>query len=514
MDQIIQTTARDYRIHVEPIIGQAVALNEERAIARSSAAKALYETRLPVVVYFPREDLGVRLHLNPEYRTFCPFKGTATYYDVEIDGTIVQNAAWSYENALPEAAEIQGYVAFASSIAQKLDFERHLDSGTDGNISGPIVDWLLREAVFCKTPEDLTRTVAERLQAEGIAVSRMSVLVWSLHPLIAGRNYVWTRESGEVKSNAASYEVLERPEFANSPLRHVAHGLGGVRQRLDSDSGEFSFPIMDDLKAAGATDYVAMPLRFSDGRINVLTMASDHPGGFTTANLGLVFECSFILARLYEGFAMRENFTTLLDTYLGKRTGARVLAGEIRRGDGDEIEAAILFCDMRDSTRLEASLPRAEYLDVLNRFFESTTEIIVARGGEVLKYIGDAVLAVFPAGDDPGLSCQNASDAAREIVSRLGDQNSSENPYSIDCAIGIAFGNVTYGNVGSPERLDFTVIGGAANVAARLSEVGKRQAHRIMVTRDIASSTSLPVKPLGDFELYGVSPAVDVYAIT
>jgi len=269
---------------------------------------------------------------------------------------------------------------------------------------------------------------------------------------------------------------------------------------------------MQDLKTEGATDYVAMPLPFSNGQINVLTLTSDHPKGFTTANLGLIFECSSVLSRYYEVFALKENAQALLETYLGKRTGKRVLGGEIRRGDGDEIDAAILFCDLRGSTRLESSLGREAYIKLLNAFFEETTEIINEHGGEVLKFIGDAVLAIFPADADQAAACRQALNSAKKIVERIYDPAPEDGSSAIDCAIGIAFGGVTYGNVGSRERLDFTVIGTAANIAARLGDYGKLSDHKIVTTRDIAHSDDSAFS-LGPVELHNVAAPVEAYAV-
>ena len=337
-------------------------------------------------------------------------------------------------------------------------------------------------------------------------------MIWSLHPQVAGKNYIWSRKTDEVETFSPSYDIHNHPSFVNSPLRHVSNGLGGVRQRLNSEKLEFDFPIMQDLKSQGATDYVAMPLPFSGGQTNVLTLTCDHPDGFTTRNLGLVFECSSVISRYYEVFALQENAQSLLETYLGKRTGKRVLGGEIRRGDGDEIDAAILFCDLRGSTRLETTLGRETYIELLNRFFEETTDIINARGGEVLKFIGDAVLAIFPADGDQARACEQAMTSANEIVDKVCQPTDNNKDSTTDCAIGIAYGAVTYGNVGSRERLDFTVIGQAANVAARLGDYGKTTKHKIVVTEEIASTATTPTS-LGSINLHNVARPVEAFAI-
>ncbi|MEP1209743.1 MAG: DUF427 domain-containing protein [Rhizobiaceae bacterium] len=530
MTQISQQTSNDYGISVLPVDHEVKLYCGDTLVAVSSRARVMHETRLPATLYFPVEDIVGTLTANPNHRTFCPFKGTASYFNLQVDDQSFANAAWSYEKALPESRDVEGYVAFMPSVVTKIDHGGYeIDPMDSGNISGPTVDWVMREAWLCKTPEELTAALARKFIHDGIAISRMSILIWSLHPMIAGKNYIWTKETDEVRAFSASYDIHKSPAFLNSPLRHVSNGLGGVRQRFDGSPIEFDFPIIGDLKEQGASDYVAMPLPFSNGQINVMTLTSDHPKGFTTPNLGLLFECSSVISRYFEVFTLQENAQSLLETYLGKRTGARVLGGEIRRGDGDDIQAAILFCDLRNSTSLEERLGREAYVSLLNQFFETTTEIINQRDGEVLKFIGDAVLAIFPAGDDKQQACNKALDSAQEIVAHLasnkiggggdggGDEQTdgdreSEEGEQIDCSIGIAYGDVTYGNVGSRERLDFTVIGRAANIAARLGDYGKTVGQRIVTTHDIASSHDL-AHSLGDVTLHNVAEPVATFAL-
>ncbi|ANP37023.1 guanylate cyclase [Phaeobacter gallaeciensis] len=514
MNVHVKPPARGYGILVEPLSGPVRVFRNGVLLAESSAAKVMYETRLPPTVYFPRDDVLVPLSERVALQTFCPFKGTACYHDLKLEDERVDNAVWIYENTLPEAAGITGHVGFVQDDETQLDLgENTLTPPDSGNISGPLIDWLLREAAMLNTPESFTEALAEKLREQGVQLARLSVLAWSLHPMIAGKNYVWKRRSPEIIVTAPSYDLLSKPQYQNSPLRHVSQGLGGVRHRLHRDLPDDAFPILQDLRSEGATDYVAMPLPFSDGRTNVMTVASDHPDGFTTANLGLIFECSAVIARYYEVFMQRENAQSLLETYVGKRSGARVLGGEIRRGDGDEIDAAIMFCDLRNSTRLEEDLGRDAYIQLLNGFFETASTIVHDNGGEVLKFIGDAVLAVFPA--DPQKSYRARSQAlasARAIVDALPELARDTGLAALQCATGLAYGSVTYGNVGSQERLDFTVIGRAANVAARLGEYGKTQGHQIVVSADVLKDPSNAI-PLGEVELHNVSRPVNSYAI-
>ncbi len=505
---------KGYGISVERLKGRVAIYRDDVLLAESHNAKVMYETRLPPAIYFPREDVCVDLGEETDLQTFCPFKGTATYHNVFLSEEHLPNSVWAYEDALPESKAIQGHIGFMPGAYTHVDLgNNRLREPDDGNISGPLIDWLMRGASQAETPEAFTRDLAEKMLEHGIAIQRLSILAWSLHPLIAGKHYIWEKGQTEILTHAPTYEIHDHPSFINSPLRHVSNGLGGIRQRLNDKDPQYNFPIIEDLRAKGATDYVAMPLPFSDGRTNVLTLTCDHPDGFTTENLGLVFECSTVIARYYEVFMQRENAQVLLETYVGKRSGARVLGGEIRRGDGDEIDAAIMFCDLRNSTSLEEKLGRTAYINLLNDFFETVSVIAHDNGGEVLKFIGDAVLAVFPVVDeDAATARKNAQNTAIEIVQQLADLRKSGADVHCDCSIGVAFGRVTYGNVGSRERLDFTVIGQAANVAARLGEYGKTTGHRIVVSKDIEPAC-VDALPLGAVNLHNVSQPVTCYAL-
>lgn len=502
-----------YSLSVDPISGLAEALRDSVLLAKSEHAKVMHETRLPPVVYFPRNGVSVPLRNNTGLRTFCPFKGTAQYFDVKVGGEWLEKAAWHYPKPLPESKAIDGYIAFMPSIPTTVNpAPGDLRKPQEPALSGPLVEWTLREAGYCRDAAELTGALGRKLNEHGVAASRLSVMIWSLHPLTAGQNHIWQRDSDDIDTYTPDYGILDNPAFVNSPLRHVSDGLGGVRQRLDDRQPEFDFPIIDDLRREGATDYVAMPLIFSGGQVNVLTLTSDHPGGFTTANLGLVFEMSAAIARYYEVFVLQDNARAILQTYVGPRTADRVLGGEIRRGDGDEIDSAILLADLRNSSRLEQTLGRKAYLDLLNAFFEECENIIGKLGGEILKFIGDAVLAIFPAGDDAGEACRNAAKAASAIARRMGQPLFENGTGEADCAIGVAFGEVTYGNVGSKGRLDFTVIGKAANIAARLSDHSKNSGHGIVATREIANQSAESV-PLGLLELKNVDEQVEAFAL-
>ena len=503
----------DYNIQVEPIDGRVTAHINGQRIASSSDAKIMHETRLPSCVYFPPDDVDFSNLQRTALKTFCPFKGTASYWSFKAVDRTLENVAWSYENPLHEAKMLPRHVAFSGNDLIRIDAENGLPPAPAySHAGGPLSDFVLREAWLCKTPGDLTEQLAGFLVAQGMPVWRLSVGLRTLNPQLAGHTYTWYADRAGVSVRKNRHGDLSQPEYLNSPVRHVSEGLGGVRQSLDGNNPEFDFPIMANLKAAGATDYVVMPLPFSDGQIQTLSLATKEPGGFTTSDLGRVFESSAVISRFYEVMVLRNNAWALLDTYLGHRTGGRVLDGQIRRGEHDIIRAAILVCDLRDSSRLTEQLPRDVYLELLNRFFESAVEPIMDRDGEVLKFMGDSVLAIFPIDAEDAGACLRAADAARDIIERVERSAVDGVDEPVSCSIGVHVGDVTYGNVGSQTRLDFTVTGSAANVTARLTDLAKKLDEPMLFSGDAAGSVAIDMRDLGEHELRNIANAQSVYA--
>lgn len=503
-----------YRLLVKPVDGHVVARSGNVVLAESDRTLVMHETRLAPTIYFPKEDVRVLAAEPSTKRTFCPFKGTATYWNLRLGDRTIADGAWSYERALEEARPVEGYVSFFSDVVDRYEGPDDLLERTDdGHVSGALVDWLMRQAWHAPDPIALTRALGNRFVEDGIAVSRLNISIWSLHPQHAGVSYIWNRSTDEVDTQRPSYDDLKTDLYRDSPIRHVSEGRGGIRQSLLTDEAEFSFPIMTELKAEGGTDYVAMPLPFSNGQIHVMTMTSDHRDGFTTANLGLVFECSTVISRFYEVLAQRANAVALLETYLGEGTGARVLGGEIRRGDGDDIDAAILFCDLRESTKWEERLDRGDYLALLNAFFEAVVHDVRTWKGEVLKFVGDGVLAVFPSENDDDAARTRALRAASDILSSVEALSLPGRDEPVDCSIGIDFGRVTYGNVGSIDRLDFTVIGRPAIVAARLSDLAKAEGQMVLTTADIAVATNGHLQSLGPRSLHNITQPVEIFGL-
>jgi class 3 adenylate cyclase/uncharacterized protein (DUF427 family) len=508
-----------YRIAIEPIEHPVQVFVNGSSVADSQQAVVMHETHLPSLPYFPKADITPGLLEPSNLRTFCPFKGTANYWNLRTPVGLIENGAWSYEAPLDEAAEIAGYVAFDPEYVDDVSGKDLQSKSADLPFGkSALIDWIMRDAWECETPEELTKSFGDHLVETGMPLWRVNISIRTLHPALVARQYTWRRGTDGVETNEAPPETLSHPDYLNSPIKHVTDGLGGVRQRLDAPNPEFQFPIMDQLRRDGGTDYVAMPMMFSDGQINTISLASDSEIGFSTGHLGEVYKALFVLGRLFEVMVLRHNTDALFDAYLGERTRKQVLSGRTHRGDGEDIMAAIIFCDLRDSTQLAASLSRERYLGLLNDFFEAAAEPIIDRGGEVLKFIGDAVLAIFPIeGDSADMensraSCARAMDAVEEMIERVAAIETGDIP-SLRCAVGLHVGNVMYGNVGAPNRLDFTVTGTAVNVAARLSAQCKRVDKQLLVSSDVAQCTSKELVSLGKQEMRNVPNDIEVYAL-
>lgn len=391
----------------------------------------------------------------------------------------------------------------------------------------PLVDWILAFGWEMATVPDLLRGLCVQIVGLGVPLCRLKLHIRTLHPQFLGISYTWTRELDEIAEFKATYAILNQDCYRSSPFQAIFdEGVGGFRRRLDILGLELDYPILEELRVAGATDYVAMPIVFSDGRRSALAFCGDRRGGFTTGELELISDMLLVLSRLLEVHATRRTAQTILETYLGRVSGERVLNGRIRRGDCEDIDAVIWFSDLRGSTRLADALPRPAFLQLLNDYFEAVAGAVLSHGGEVLRYVGDALLAIFPLGtagsswskdDLPATAAAaRALTAAREAVARMAAFNAtradrSEPPLHFGIALHI--GAVMYGNVGVEQRLEFTVVGSAANKAARLETMCKVLGRPLVVSADLALLVDEPLVSLGFHALDGVREPDEVMTL-
>jgi class 3 adenylate cyclase/uncharacterized protein (DUF427 family) len=503
----------DYEIRFEPSKTHVrVEFNGAR-IADSSRALVLHETRLPPAYYFPTEDVRMDLLARTEHTTHCPFKGNASYWSVKVGDRVAENAVWAYEEPYRDAEPIRGYLSFYRDKVSLLHEDQELENHPvlHGN---PLASWLVNEAWKAGSSAELAEHFLKSLRRAGVPVDRSTVIMPTLHPQIFATVLVWRADTPGIRTVFEPHDILLQPKFADSPFAPIIRGAGGVRRRIEDPDCALDFPVVRDLKSEGATDYVAMPFRFSDGQINVMSMTSFVRGGFGTAHLGQVYEVLPLLGRVFEVHAARRTATALLETYLGRHTGERVLKGLVKHGDGEHIHAVIWFCDFRDSTPLSKSMGRRAYLRQLNRFFFCMAGAVLEAGGEVLRYIGDAVLAIFPIEEDPRESCKRAVRAARiaaERIKTMNEQHPERTP--LRYGIGLHLGTVTYGNIGVPERLEFTVIGAAANEAARVESMTKELKKPVLTSAAFAAAYQERLVSLGKYPLKGLDGEHELFTL-
>mgnify|MGYP003417376375 CR=1 FL=1 len=513
-----------YRIVIEPCAHRMRAVFNGETIADSTRAVVMRETRLPPTFYFPREDVRMDLLSRTERRTNCPFKGNASYWTIAVGRKSAENAAWSYEDAYDEAAMVKDHVAFYwAEMDRWLADDEELSEQPKADEtakSNPLIDWLVHDAWKATSTVEQVAALAATLTNAGFPLWSLRLFVRTLNPLLFARFYSWRRDGGEVVEREATHAGARSDIFLDSPFALIINGQGGVRRRLEGANPRLDFPILADLVKEGATDYVAVPLKFSDGQINVLSIISDEPGGFSTDELGHLYEILPNLGRVLETHAQRISSLTLLRTYLGQNAGDRVNSGLVQRGDGEELHAVIWFSDLRQSTSMADTMSREDYLTALNQYFDCAAGAVIEHGGEVLKFIGDAVLAIFPIerpSDPRPEACGKALAAVRAANDRIVEVNRDRGAAGkppLEFATGLHRGTITYGNVGTERRLDFTVIGPAVNEAARIEDLCKTLNEPVLMSSAFAKGAPGALVSRGYHALRGVKGQQEIFALS
>ncbi|HEX4409695.1 MAG TPA: adenylate/guanylate cyclase domain-containing protein [Xanthobacteraceae bacterium] len=379
-----------------------------------------------------------------------------------------------------------------------------------------VIDWLIDGARSQPLAQGVLTELYERLTDAGLPLSRVMVFVRTLHPEVIGRRFVWTPDKGTVVSEG-SFELLERDSFRNSPMSEVSRTGQPVRRRLADPHCAMDYSILPDLRQEGVTDYLVSPLIFTEGEIHFVSWATQQPGGFTEPQLTIIEALVAPLARVAEVRAMRRVAANLLATYIGENSSGRVLAGQIRRGFTEEIHAAVWLSDMRGFTALADRLPPQQLVDLLNRYFDCQVPAILEHKGEVLKFMGDGLLAIFPTGAEHGsesvcTAALKAAQAARAKVAQLHAE--SEDDPDVRFGLALHLGDVLYGNIGSGNRLDFTCIGPAVNLAARLEKLAGRLGRSIVASRVFAEHCGIGLHPIGNFAIAGFTGEQTAYGLT
>ncbi|MEO1249923.1 MAG: adenylate/guanylate cyclase domain-containing protein [Pseudomonadota bacterium] len=376
--------------------------------------------------------------------------------------------------------------------------------------SSPVIEWLILDAWRLKTAPEITEELAKKLIETGIPLYRLFVMVPLLHPLYVGSGHIWRRGVEGIEMAYGEHGARDRPEYQNNPMRHILdEGYAALRRRVGDSYVEGEFPLVDDLVAEGGTDYVTMPLEFANGGRAAISFTSDAPEGFSSENLAVLYNMLPVLARLIERANLELTAINILDAYVGHTAGERILMGQITRGSRDTIYAGIWFCDLRDFTGLSDAMPRDEMIALLNSYFETMADPVLSHGGEVMKFIGDAMLAVFPvdnAQDKPAV-CERmlqAADKAVKGMEHLNEERAMFGQNPINYGLALHIGQVAYGNIGAAGRLDFTVIGPAVNFAERIEQLCKKVPERPVLSEDFVRHCRFPVEQIGEFSLRGL----------
>ncbi len=380
----------------------------------------------------------------------------------------------------------------------------------------PVAAWLAIEGRRLRAPKDLVEQLAARLEGAGARIDRLGISTTTLHPQLVAWGCFW-RRGVPTTLFEGQHGVQNTDAYVGSPLQFVREQHRAFRRRLDALVPDRDHAFLHDMKAAGMTDYVALPMVFGDGTVNVFTVATAASGGFSDADLERLDALANLVAPQVELLESRRMTLGLLDAFIGPRISERILRGQVKRGDGDRIDAAFWYSDLRGLTTLSESLPAPALLQLLNQYFENCAAAAAARGGEILQFIGDAILIVFeirqPA--DEARVCEAALDAAIDAFDSIAVVNHRRRHAgqpAIDFGLGLHLGTVTHANVGAPNRLAFNVVGPAVNKTARIQALTKDAGVPLLLSSEFAARVGRPLRSLGRYDLRGVAGVHEVYA--
>jgi adenylate cyclase len=396
-----------------------------------------------------------------------------------------------------------------------MDASSNMDSVTAHSDSA-VVHWLTNDTRDERFLDSVFAELCVRLQRADIPVKRASLHLLIYHPQWLGARIMWADGMYESEFARIDYDVRERSEYINSPANEIHDGATEVRENLERDfSLGRKHAVYDEMRAQGLTDYVAWPLYHTLGKRHMVTFATTRPGGFDDAHIAELLKLLPVLALVSEIRMKNRLARTLLETYVGSHAGELILAGATRRGSGTTVRAAIMICDLRDFTRISDNWPRDDVIHLLNDYFDAMSEPIARHGGEILKFIGDGLLAIFPLSQPA--ACANLLRAvaeARQALVVQNEKNSETGRAPLNYGIGVHVGDVMYGNIGSRTRLDFTVIGPAVNMASRLEALTKQLGKTVLLSRAFADfvESDFDLERVGEYPVRGFSDPIELFA--
>lgn len=379
-----------------------------------------------------------------------------------------------------------------------------------------VLRWLTSETREQRYIDNIFAGLCVRLQRAGIPVKRATLHFLIHHPQWLGARIMWADGMDEAELSRVDYDVRERSEYIGSPANEIVDGATEVRENLERDpSLGRKHAVYDEMREKGLTDYVAWPLRHTLDKEHIVTFATDRAGGFDAAHIASLSKLLPVLALVSEIRLKNRLARTLLETYVGSHAGDLILAGATRRGSGTTVRAAILICDLRDFTKISDNWPRDDVIELLNDYFDAMSDPIARHGGEILKFIGDGLLAIFPL--DQPQACANllrAVTEARQAMAELNEKNSRTGRVLLNYGIGVHVGDVMYGNIGSRARLDFTVIGPAVNMASRLETLTKQLGKPVLLSRAFADlvKDDFVLERVGKYPVRGFNDPIELFS--
>jgi len=392
--------------------------------------------------------------------------------------------------------------------------------------------WLIDHDGKVMPVSELLEGFCRQLLDEGMPLFRVTTGLPSMHPLTLTRAFAWQRGQG-VTMAERGHDVMQTDEYLKSPIAVIHEGVAAIRRQIELPETPMDFGILPELKAAGVTDYLVLPMRFTQGpgmgraagqNVSFMSFATDRKGGFRPDELNYLMELMPLIALRMELEASRRMTRDLLTTYLGQSAAERVLSGDLRRGRGYEVEAAIWLSDLRGFTQFSDRNETVEVVATLDRYFDAMAGPIQAHRGEVLKFIGDGVLAIFRVEDGNTLeaACRRALTAAENAFAGLHELNQGRaiaGVAPLKIGLGLHVGKVVYGNIGSRDRLDFTVIGRAVNEVARVEAQTKAVDKPLLASAAFAAAingdAAAPYRldSIGFHVLRGVREPQELYAM-
>lgn len=381
---------------------------------------------------------------------------------------------------------------------------------------GDIAEWLIGEGRLLGDGVAIAEGFADRLIAAGVPLLRLRIAQRIANPLLAAWGVIWRRDLGRSEDYVVPAKLLETSTWIGSPFQHVVQTRASLRKRL-TDLRPDDYVVFHEMAEIGGTDFFSMPLEFGDGSVQGMSFVADGEDGFSEDHISLFERVRHPLAAAMEPVAMRRSTKSLLKTYLGKGPAEAVSAGSIRRGDLSTERAVVMFSDLRGFTDKSNRWSDRDLLDALDGYFEVVVDAVKQHEGDVLKFLGDGILAIFPIQDEAAISarCAQALHATLDARQKLIDLNKTRKANgreALDFGTALHVGEVSYGNIGSPDRLDFTVIGDTVNLASRIEGLCKTLGEPILCSEAIHRHLGSTLRSTGIHSIRGVPDPVELLA--